>query len=124
MPIVAASLGAKIIEKHFTISKKMNGPDHIASLNPKELIKMIKAVRETEIILGKNKKFVSKSERKNIRIARKSLFAKKNIEKGEKFSPQNLICLRPGTGISPMKIDTVFKKRAKKNFLKGQIIKI
>jgi N,N'-diacetyllegionaminate synthase len=124
VPIVAASLGAKIIEKHFTISKKMSGPDHIASLNPKELITMIKAVRATEIILGKNKKFVSKSEKKNIRIARKSLFAKINIEKGEKFSPQNLICLRPGTGISPMKIDTVFKKRAKKNFSKGQIIKI
>lgn len=124
VPIVAASLGAKIIEKHFTISKKMSGPDHAVSLSPKELIAMVKTIRATELILGKNKKFVSKSEKKNIFIARKSIFAKKDIKKGEKFLPQNLICLRPGTGISPMKIDIVLKKRAKQNFLKGQIIKI
>ena len=102
----------------------MSGPDHVASLNPKELIAMVKAIRTTEIILGKNKKFVSKSEKKNTYIARKSIFAKRNIKKREKFSHQNLICLRPGTGISPMKIDKVFKKRAKKNFLKGQIISL
>ena len=124
VPIIAASLGAKVIEKHFTISKKMVGPDHVASLNPKELISMVKAIRSTEIILGKNKKFVSKSERKNILIARKSLFAARDIEKGEKFSLNNLVCLRPGSGISPINIDKVCKHKAKKKFLKGQLIKV
>mgnify|MGYP000932390791 CR=1 FL=1 len=124
VPIIAASLGAKIIEKHFTISKKMKGPDHVASLDSKELTSMVKAIRSTEIILGKKKKFVSKSEKKNVLIARKSLFAAKNIEKGEKFSLSNLICLRPGSGISPMKIDKVYGRKAKKIFLKGQLIKI
>ena len=124
VPIIAASLGAKIIEKHFTISKKMKGPDHVASLDSKELTSMVKAIRSTEIILGKKKKFVSKSEKKNVLIARKSLFAAKNIEKGEKFSFSNLICLRPGSGISPMKIDKVYGRKAKKIFLKGQLIKI
>ena len=112
------------IKKHFTISKKMTGPDHAASLNPKELISMVKSIRATEIILGKSKKFVSKSEKKNILIARKSLFAAKNIKKGEKFSLDNLVCLRPGSGISPMKIDKVLGQKAKKNFLKGKLIKI
>ena len=85
---------------------------------------MIKAVRETEIILGKKKNLFLRAREKKYSYSPKVTICKKNIEKGEKFSPQNLICLRPGTGISPMKIDTVFKKRAKKNFLKGQIIKI
>ena len=124
VPIVAASLGAKVIEKHFTISKKMVGPDHVASLNPKELISMVKAIRSTEVILGKRKKFVTKSEKKNILIARKSLFASKNIKKGEKFSLNNLVSLRPGFGISPIKIDKVCRLRAKKHFSKGQLIKI
>jgi len=124
VPIIAASLGAKVIEKHFTISKKMVGPDHAASLGPKELISMVKAVRSTEIILGKNKKFVSKSEKKNIFIARKSLFAARDIKKGEKFSLSNIVCLRPGSGISPMKIDEICKRKAKKHFFRGQLIKI
>ncbi len=124
VPIIAASLGAKVIEKHFTISKKMTGPDHIASLNPKELIAMVKGIRSTEIILGKKNKFVSKSEKKNILIARKSLFASRMIKKGEKFSLNNLICLRPGSGISPLKVDKVCGRKAKKSFLKGQLITI
>ena len=124
VPIIAASLGAQVIEKHFTISKKMMGPDHAASLNPKELISMVKAIRSTETILGIKKKFVSKSEKKNILIARKSLFAARDIKKGEKFSLHNLVCLRPGSGISPMKIDKVCGLKAKKHFLKGQLIKI
>ena len=124
VPVIAASLGAKVIEKHFTISKKMVGPDHVASLNPKELISMVKAIRTTEIILGKSKKFVSNSEKKNLLIARKSLFAACDIKKGEKFSLNNLVCLRPGSGISPINIDQVCKRKAKKNILKGQLIKI
>ena len=124
VPVIAASLGAKVIEKHFTISKKMVGPDHVASLNPKELISMVKAIRTTEIILGKSEKFVSNSEKKNLLIARKSLFAACDIKKGEKFSLNNLVCLRPGSGISPINIDQVCKRKAKKNILKGQLIKI
>tara|TARA_Y100001958_G_C21244219_1_gene573362 strand:+ start:2861 stop:3856 length:996 start_codon:yes stop_codon:yes gene_type:complete len=124
VPIIAASLGAKVIEKHFTISKRMVGPDHLASLNPKELISMVKAIRSTEIILGKKNKIVSNSEKKNISIARKSLFASRDIKKGEKFSSNNLACLRPGFGISPMDIDKVCKLKAKQFFLKGQMIKI
>tara|TARA_B100000902_G_C27319623_1_gene923540 strand:- start:897 stop:1892 length:996 start_codon:yes stop_codon:yes gene_type:complete len=124
VPIIAAALGAKVIEKHFTISKKMVGPDHVASLNPKELISMIKAIRATEVILGKKNKFVSKSEKKNIFIARKSLFAAREIKKGEKFSLNNLVCLRPGSGISPMNIDKVCRLKAKKTFSKGELIKI
>jgi len=124
VPIIAASLGAKVIEKHFTISKKMKGPDHVASLNPKELISMVKLIRSTETILGKSEKLVSKSEKKNILIARKSLFAARDIKKGEKFSLNNLICLRPGSGISPMKIDKVCRLKAKKKFFKGELIEI
>lgn len=124
VPIIASALGAKVIEKHYTISKKMKGPDHSSSLSPKELTNMIKNIRLTEIILGKSKKIVTKSEKKNIDIARKSLFSAKNIQKGEKFSLDNLVCLRPGIGISPMKIDEICGKKAKKNFPKGTIIKI
>ena len=124
VPIIAASAGATVIEKHFTISKKMKGPDHASSLSPKELVKMIKLIRLTELILGSEKKKVSKSEKKNISIARKSLFASKNIKKGEKFSFKNLVCLRPGTGISPMEILKICRKRAKRNFLKNEMIKI
>ncbi len=124
VPIAAASLGATIIEKHFTISKKMSGPDHASSLSPKELLLMVRAIRNVEKILGNSKKVVTKSEKKNILIARKSIFASKKIKKGEIFSSSNLICLRPGTGISPMKIDNIYKKKSKKNYLKGQIISL
>ena len=124
VPIIAASCGATVIEKHFTISKKMIGPDHSSSLSPSELISMIKDIRTAEIILGRGKKLVTNSEKKNISVARKSLFAAKDINKGEKFTLNNLICLRPGTGISPMLIDKICGKKAKKNFSKNQMITI
>lgn len=123
VPIVATALGAKVIEKHFTISKNMNGPDHASSLNPKELIHMVKVIRKTEIILGNSKKLVTKSEKKNKFIARKSLFALNDIEINEKFSTKNLVCLRPGYGISPMKISNIYGKKSKKFYSKGQMIK-
>jgi N,N'-diacetyllegionaminate synthase len=122
VPIAAASLGATIIEKHFTISKKMRGPDHASSLSPEELLLMVRAIRKAELILGSSKKIVTKSEKKNISIARKSIFASKKIKKGDIFSSSNLICLRPGYGISPMKIDSIYRKKSKKNYIKGQII--
>lgn len=123
VPIIATSIGAKVIEKHFTISKKMKGPDHTASLEPQELSAMVKAIRDTEIILGNKKKSVSDSEKKNIFIARKSIFASKQITKGEKFSKFNLVCLRPGNGISPMKIEKIYGKKAKYNFSAGELIR-
>ena len=123
VPVAAVALGAKIIEKHFTISKKMKGPDHASSLSPKELADTVKAIRNTEIILGNRKKIVSQSEKKNILVARKSIFTSKEVKKGERFSKANLICLRPGSGISPMKIDTILKKKSNKNYSKGQMIK-
>lgn len=124
VPIIATALGAKVIEKHFTISKKLKGPDHACSLEPKELNAMVKAIRDTEIILGKNIKIVSQSERKNISIARKSIFALKKIKKGEKFSKSNLICLRPGNGISPMQIEKIYGKKSNHNFFAGQLIRL
>lgn len=101
VPIAAVARGAKVIEKHFTIDKTMDGPDHKASLEPYELRAMIKAIREIEISLGDGIKGPRPSEIKNIEIARKSIVAVTRIEKGEKFTTQNLAIKRPGCGISP-----------------------
>jgi len=121
-PIVAVTLGACVIEKHFTLNKKLIGPDHLASLKPKELKDMIKKIRETEIVLGKQKKIISKEEKKNMSIARKSIVAKKNISRGDYFSKENICCKRPGYGISPMKWYSIVGAKAKKNYRKDQLI--
>ena len=91
VPIIAVALGAKVIEKHFTISKKLKGPDHKASLSPKELIQTINDVKRSNLFLGSYEKKPSNSERKNIKIIRKSLIAKTSIKKNELFSDQNII---------------------------------
>lgn len=122
-PSIAVSLGCKIIEKHFTLSKKMKGPDHKASLEPKELKKMVNYVRQTEKILGINKKKITRSEKKTKLLVRKSLVALKNISKGEKFTYNNIATKRPGTGISPFKIINFVGKKSKKNFKKDEMIK-
>ena len=122
-PSIAVSLGCKIIEKHFTISKKMSGPDHKASLDPKDLKKMISYVRQTEKILGSNKKKITNSEKKTKLLVRKSLVALKNITKGEKFSYKNITTKRPGTGISPFRILNFIGKKSKKTFKKNELIK-
>ncbi len=122
-PSVAVSLGCKIIEKHFTLSKKMNGPDHKASLEPTDLKKMIKYVRQTEKILGGNDKKITISEKKTSLLVRKSLVASKDIVKGERFSYKNITAKRPGTGLSPFKILSLIGKKSKKNFKKDQLIK-
>src|SRR5690606_3876181 len=104
VPIAAVSLGAKIIEKHFTLDKNLPGPDHKASLEPKELTAMVTAIRNIEkAISGSGRKEESPSEAKNKDIARKSIVAAKNISRGEIFSEENLGVKRPGTGISPMR---------------------
>lgn len=120
--LAAASIGASIIEKHFTLNKNMKGPDHRASLNPKELEKMIKDIRKIEKIKGKFEKIAYNSEKKNILIARKVLVAKKNIKKGAKFTFENLTAKRAGEGTSPIKYWEFIGKKAKKNYIEDEII--
>ena len=116
IPIAAVAMGASVIEKHFTLDKTMSGPDHKASLEPHELKAMTKAIRNIEIALGDGIKKPSKSETKNIEIARKSIVAKCNIKKGEIFSEKNLTTKRPANGISPMRWDEVIGKVANKDY--------
>ena len=124
IPIAAVALGAKIIEKHLTINKKFKGPDHISSLDYKEFSLMVDLIRKTEIALGEKNKLVTSSEKKNIKIARKSIVASKSINKGEKFTEKNITTKRPGSGINPMQWNQVLKKKAKKKFNKDDLISI
>jgi sialic acid synthase SpsE len=115
IPIAAVSLGARVIEKHFTLDRNMNGPDHAASLEPYELIKMVKAIRNIELALnGDGLKKPSKSELKNISVARKSIHLNTNVKKGDIISENMLTTLRPGDGISPMKIPKLIGKKFNK----------
>ena len=116
VPIAAVSLGAKIIEKHFTLDKKLPGPDQKASMEPKDFESMIKSIRNIELSLGSKIKKPSKSESKNITIVRKSIVAQKRINKGEIFSNNNITTKRPGNGISPMKWMSYIGKKSKKNY--------
>jgi N,N'-diacetyllegionaminate synthase len=122
--LAAAALGAKVLEKHITLNKNLPGPDHKASINPKELKKMIDCVRKITIALGSGVKKISSSERKNIKIARTSIVASKEIKKGEKFTIKNLTIKRPGNGISPMKLFKVIGKIAKRRFSEDELIKL
>ena len=124
VPIAAVAIGAKVIEKHFTLDKKMEGPDHKASLELDELKAMITAIRNIELALGTGHKKVTESERKNIEAARKSIVASRQIKKGELFTEENLTVKRPGTGISPMRWDEVIGLTAKRDFLEDQLIEI
>lgn len=122
IPIAAVALGAQIIEKHFTLDKNMEGPDHKSSLEPDELNQMIIAVRNIEKSIGNGIKKPSDSERKNMEVARKSIVAKTNIFAGEVFTEDNLTVKRPGNGISPMKWFEVMGKTANKNFKEDELI--
>jgi N,N'-diacetyllegionaminate synthase len=114
--LAAVALGAKIIEKHFTISRKLKGPDHIASLEPKEFFLMTKSIKNIELALGKEKKFPTTSEKKNIKVARKSIVASCYIKKNELFSEKNITLKRPGDGKSPMLWNKIIGLKAKKNY--------
>ncbi|MCM1992638.1 N-acetylneuraminate synthase [Oceanirhabdus seepicola] len=122
VPIAAVSLGARVIEKHFTLDKSMIGPDHKASLEPTELKNMIQCIRNIEMAMGNGLKVTSKSELKNKGIARKSIVAAENIEAGEIFTEKNITCKRPGNGISPMEWDKVIGTKAKRNFKSDELI--
>lgn len=113
---IAVAKGARIIEKHFTLDNKLKGPDHKASLNPIEFKKMVKAVRDSETILGDEEKKVNVAEKKNLIYVRKSLVAKKKINKGEKFNEKNLTVKRPGDGICASNYLNYLNKIAKKNY--------
>jgi N-acetylneuraminate synthase/N,N'-diacetyllegionaminate synthase len=119
VPIAAVALGAKIIEKHFTLDKNMQGPDHKASLEPNELAYMINSIRNISCALGSKTKTPSSSEIKNLNIARKSIHIKSDVFENKLVSIDDLIMLRPGDGISPMEIDIVLGKKYKRNLLSG-----
>jgi N,N'-diacetyllegionaminate synthase len=122
VPIAAVALGATIIEKHFTLDKTMEGPDHQASLDPVELSAMVAGIRNIEQALGDGVKKTSASEAKNIDIVRKSIVAGRDIKQGEILSEENLEVKRPGTGISPMEWDNVIGKIANKDYSEDEII--
>ena len=124
VPIAAAALGAVIIEKHFTLDRNMEGPDHRASLEPKELEQMVEAIRHIEEALGSGEKKPSPSEEKNIAVARKSIVAAKDIKMGEIFTEENLTAKRPGNGINPMRWEEVLGKRAIRDFVEDELIEI
>jgi N-acetylneuraminate synthase len=120
VPIAAVALGAVVIEKHFTISKTMDGPDHKASLEPQELKHMVAAIRNIEqAVAGSGYKEPSESELKNIFVARKSIHLNTSLKKGEMIKDSDLIMLRPGDGISPMKMEMVIGKQAVIDMHKG-----
>ena len=122
IPIAAVTLGATVIEKHFTLDRTLPGPDHAASLEPKELKAMVAAIRNIEKALGDGVKRPSPSESKNIPVVRKSVVAAKKIEKGEIFTEENLIVKRPGIGISPMKWNSYLGKLSDKEYQVDQLI--
>lgn len=124
VPIAAVALGATVIEKHFTLDRNMEGPDHKASLEPDELAKMVASIRHIEKALGTGDKTPSPSEKKNISVARKSIVAKKAIKAGEELKEDNITVKRPGTGISPMKWLEVLGTKAIRDFSEDELIEL
>ena len=124
VPIAAVALGATVIEKHFTLDKTMEGPDHKASLEPEELRAMVRAIRNIEQALGDGHKTISESERKNIAIARKSIVAACPIRKGDLLTERNLAVKRPGGGISPMRWEEVVGTRAIRDYQEEDMIEL
>lgn len=124
VPIAAVGMGATIIEKHFTLDRNMEGPDHKASLEPSELKAMVRAIRNIEKAIGTGDKKPTPSEIKNIAIARKSIVASHPIKKGEAFTEQNITTKRPGTGISPMKWRQMLGQKATRDFTGDELIEV
>lgn len=120
--VAAVAMGARVIEKHFTLSKTMEGPDHRASLETKDLAYMVTAIRNVLKALGDGHKAPSRSELDNIFVVRKSIVAARPIEKGETLSDSNLSVKRPGGGISPMRWDEVVGRPASRDFYKDEMI--
>jgi N,N'-diacetyllegionaminate synthase len=124
VPIAAVALGATVIEKHFTLDRNMEGPDHKASLEPNELKAMVDSIRHIELALGNGMKQPAESEKKNMAVARKSIIASKDIKAGEIFTEENLAVKRPGHGISPMRWFDVIGKSAPRDFEEDELIEL
>ena len=124
VPVAAVALGATVIEKHFTLDKTMEGPDHKASLEPDELKALVDAIRNVEVAVGDGHKHVSDSERPNIIVARKSIVAARDIKKGEVLTEENITVKRPGNGVSPMLWDSVLGTVAVRDFQYDELIEI
>ncbi len=122
--VAAVARGARIVEKHFTLDCNLPGPDHRASLEPKQLAELVAAIRRTEAALGSGVKEAAAGERPNIEIARKSIVAARDIAAGELLTEENLACKRPGGGVSPMLWDEVIGKRAKRAFAADELIEL
>ncbi len=122
VPIAAVAMGAKVIEKHFTLDKSMEGPDHKASLEPQELKEMVKSIRNIEKAIGNGIKAPSPSEKKNISIVRKSIVANKEIKKGDILTEENISVKRPAGGISPMKWYDILGTIATKDYKEDDLI--
>ncbi len=122
VPIAAVALGASVIEKHFTLDRNMEGPDHKASLEPQELAAMVSSIRNVETAMGSSEKKVSLSEEKNKTVARKSIVAACAIKKGDVFTEKNITVKRPGNGISPMEWENILGKKAKQDFVADELI--
>ncbi|MCM1256292.1 MAG: N-acetylneuraminate synthase [Roseburia sp.] len=122
VPIAAAALGAVVVEKHFTLDKNMEGPDHRASLEPEELKEMVSKIRNIEVCLGDGVKKRTTSENKNLSVARKSIVAKKAIRSGDIFSEENLTVKRPGNGISPMLWHEILGQAADRDYEPDELI--
>jgi N,N'-diacetyllegionaminate synthase len=120
--IAAVAMGATVIEKHFTLDRNMEGPDHKASLEPSELKAMVRAIRNVELAIGSGRKTSVESEQKNIIIARKSIVASQSIKKGDIFTEDNLTVKRPGNGISPMRWFEVLGQEAIRDFEEDELI--
>ena len=122
VPVAAVAMGAVIVEKHFTLDKNLEGPDHKASLNPTELKSMITGIRNIEKAIGDGEKKIQKCEEKNIAIARKSIVANCDIRKGELFTKDNITTKRPGTGIPSEKWHEWIGKEAWRDFINDELI--
>ncbi|MBQ6334442.1 MAG: N-acetylneuraminate synthase [Erysipelotrichaceae bacterium] len=122
IPVAAVARGAFVIEKHFTLSREMEGPDHKASIEPDELKQMVSMIRHVEASIGDGIKKVSASEAKNQDIARKSIIARTSIKAGDVFSEENITTKRPGSGINPMKWFDLIGKTAKHDYKEDYLI--
>lgn len=124
VPIAAAAMGAAVIEKHFTLDRSLPGPDHQASIEPDELAQMIRSIRHIETAMGDGIKTCSDTEQKNITAARKSIVAKRNIEKDETLTEENITTRRPGNGINPMRWFEILGTKAVRDFSEDELIEL
>lgn len=122
IPVAAVAMGATVIEKHFTLDRNMEGPDHKASLEPDELVAMVKAIRKVELAMGNGIKHPAPSEVKNIAVARKSIVAARDIKAGEVLTEENITTKRPGNGISPMRWNEIIGTTAVRDFREDELM--